>query len=155
MYIIYYPRDSESLKTHRIVLSVCDECVRKGKTVPKRNPITVNRILFWLNHLHMCLCLIFFVSLSLTVFWKGLFLFNQIEESTHRFYSVFNMKKCTRCIQSINVRSRLILLSAKSGITMHNSVLVLRGFFHMFLTLRFQYYLYLVFFVGWISLSHP
>jgi len=32
-------RDSESLKTHRIVLPVCDECVRKGKTVPKRNPI--------------------------------------------------------------------------------------------------------------------
>ena len=31
--------DRDTLETHRIVLPVCAECMRMGKTVPKRNPI--------------------------------------------------------------------------------------------------------------------
>jgi hypothetical protein len=119
----------------------------REKLFPREIPL--NRILIWLKLLHMYLCLNFFVSLSLTVFWKGLFLFNKIEESTHRFYSVFNMKKCTRWIQSINVRSRLILCQKWCHYAQFS--LSLKSFFQMFLTLRFQYCLYLVLFVGCLS----
>ena len=57
--------------------------------------------------------------------------------------------KCTRCIQSINVESRLILISVKSGVTYYAEFFFgFKSFFQMFLTLRFQYCLYLVLFVG-------
>ena len=61
-----------------------------------------------------------------------MFSFDIIIKSFGKQHAVCNMDgtftKCTRCIQSINVESRLILISVKNGVTMQNSFLVLRVF---------------------------
>jgi len=44
---------------------------------------------------------------------KETVLSNKIEESTHKFYSALNMQTSTRCIKSINVRSKLIKTDIK------------------------------------------
>ena len=93
------------------------------KLFPREIPL--NRIWIWLIHVHMYLCLKFFVSLF-QCFERDCFV--QKKKENQRAY-----------------------ISLQSGVDMQNSVLVL-SFFQMFLTLKFQYCLYLLFFMGYLCL---
>ena len=77
--------------------------------------------------MHIYLCLKLVVSLS-QCFERDCFL-NKIEKGTNKLYNAFKMQANTICIQSIHVRSRLILISVTCDVTVQNSVLILRDLF--------------------------
>jgi hypothetical protein len=83
-----------------------------------------NRILIWLIHMHMNLCLKFFLSLSQS-FERDCFCSTQLKNIPTCYTELLTCKTVNECMQSINVRSRLILIGVKS----QNSVLILRGVF--------------------------
>ena len=58
---------------------------------------------------------------------KETVLFIKIEKCTHMFSSAFKMQKSTRCMQSMHVRSRLILISVTRGVAVivQSSVLII------------------------------
>ena len=75
----------------------------------------------------MNLCLKFFLSLC-QCFERDCFCSTQLKNVPTCFTELLTCKTVTKCIQSINVRSRLILIGVKS----QNSVLILRVFFSHF-----------------------
>ena len=77
--------------------------------------------------MHIYLCLKLVVNLS-QCFERDCF-FNKIEKGTNKLYNAFKMQANTICIQSIHVRSRLILISVTRAVTVQNSVLILRDLF--------------------------